>query len=167
MDSTVIMDGSGAPSRTVMPGEQTETHRFPGPTGSGGSSDRTIVVGADRPTSGPVVGPAAAQRKLTGWLVSFTLSPFGVDFRLFEGQNVIGRDSKCTVRLSEDSSVSSEHAILLCRNGKYYLQDKMSTNPSFLNGEELPPGHTSEIRDGDELTIGKTKLWIRFAPATH
>jgi hypothetical protein len=162
-DSTLIMEGAGK-GHLSKPRVETEgTWPSPLPGSGGGTGDKTIVVGPSRPRGeGPPASPTA-QRKLTAWLISFTLSPFGVDFRLFEGQNNIGRDAKNSVRITEDSSVSSEHATILCRGEKFFLQDKLSTNPSYVNGEELLPGATIELKDGDELTIGKTVFRIRFA----
>jgi hypothetical protein len=162
-DSTLIMGGPVLRDESSTRKDGVGTTPMPGFGASGAKDDRTIVVGSSAKTVNPSHPQPVAQRKLMAWLVSYTWSDSGVDFRLFEGQNNIGRDAKNTVRITEDTSVSSEHAVVLCRAGKFYLQDKLSTNPSFVNGEELAPGATRELRDGDELTIGKTALLIRFA----
>jgi|TARA_B110000046_G_C13017899_1_gene409690 pSer/pThr/pTyr-binding forkhead associated (FHA) protein len=104
-----------------------------------------------------------SRNKLVGWLVSYTISNLGVDFRIFEGQNVIGRDQKSTVCISEDSGVSSKHATLLVRGGKFYLKDEMSTNPSYVNNVEVMPGSSKELKDGDKIRISKTELLLRTA----
>lgn len=160
--STVIME-DGRPVTPRKSGQmEGATFIFNGPTSDGSDSGHTVVVG--RPQPGVPSQEAAVHRKLMGWLVSFSISKFGVDFRLYEGQNLLGRGANCSIRITEDPSVSSEHATMLCRQGRFYLQDKMSTNPSFINDSELPPGVTQEIFDGDKLTVGKTILWVRFAP---
>jgi len=125
---------------------------------------RTIVV-----SSGPRSGQKESDvkptpsRKLVGWLVSYTISELGVDFRLYEGQNNIGRDTKSTVRITEDSAISSQHATILNRGGQFYLRDEMSTNPSFVNGEEVMPGNTVKLNDGDSIMLGKTVLMLRVS----
>lgn len=39
-------------------------------------------------------------RKLVGWLVSYTLDAMGVDFKLYEGRNIIGRDADCSISVN-------------------------------------------------------------------
>jgi hypothetical protein len=124
--------------------------------------ERTIVVGEPR-VPGEPTAPVTAQRKLVGWLACYTWNKFGADFRLFEGQNTIGREATSHIRISEDSSISSKHGMILFRGEKFYFRDEMSTNSSSVNGVEVPPGNTVELRDGDELTLGKSVLYIRFA----
>jgi hypothetical protein len=104
-----------------------------------------------------------ASRKLVGWLVSYTISDLGVDFKLFEGQNIIGRDPKSNIRITEDPSISSKHATILFRGNHFYLRDEMSTNPSFVNKVEVMPGNTIKLNDGDTIKVGDTELLIRQA----
>jgi hypothetical protein len=98
-------------------------------------------------------------RKLVGWLVSYTIDESGVDFRLYEGRNVIGRDSDCQIVIP-DMSVTGRHAILLFRNGKYSITDQQSSNGTYVNDEdiELEPRY---IQDGDIIRIGDTILKFR------
>jgi pSer/pThr/pTyr-binding forkhead associated (FHA) protein len=75
-------------------------------------------------------------RRLTGWLVTFDLDPMGQDFRLFQGRHVIGSSPNCDIRLTVPG-VSSEHAILLCRNDKFIIEDNLSSNGTFVNNEMI------------------------------
>ena len=145
-----------------------ETVKVGTPNPSIGDNGRTMVVpstkGSD--TKGEEQRPTPS-RKLVGWLVSYTISELGVDFRLYEGQNNIGRDVKNTVRITEDGSISSHHATILFRGGQFYLRDEMSTNPSFVNEEEVMPGNTVKLADGDAIRVGKTLLMLRFSFVTN
>lgn len=129
--------------------------------------DRTMIrpatTGGDESRLVGDAPQARATRKLTGWLVSFTIDPMGVDFRLYEGQNQVGRDISCSVRIISDASISSRHATILFRNGNFYLRDEMATNPSYVNGVELAPGATQEVKDGDRLRFGDSELLLRTA----
>jgi len=132
--------------------------------GGSGDDGRTVVVSSAKKSGEPGDVPKSTpSRKLVGWLVSYTINELGIDFRLYEGQNNIGRDGKNTIRITEDSSISSHHATILCRGGQFYLRDEMSTNPSFVNGEEVMPGNTIKLKDGDSIMVGKTVLLIRFS----
>ncbi len=111
----------------------------------------------------PAEGGRVIDRKLEGWLVSFTLDPMGIDFRLFEGQNKIGRNASCSVRLVQDSTVSSHHATLLFRNGTFYLRDEMASNSSYVNDIEVLPNSTVALKDGDLLKLGAHTFLLRTA----
>lgn len=100
---------------------------------------------------------APQNRKLVGWLVSFTIHPNGVDFRLYEGKNIIGSEPNCDIVL-QDSGVSSRHLTILYRAGKFRFKDEMSTNGTFINGEMVEEG---ELQDGDIIRLGETELKFR------
>jgi type VI secretion system FHA domain protein len=57
--------------------------------------------------------------------------------------------------------VSGSHAMILCRNGVYYVQD-LSTNGTFLNGSPQPIGNRREqaLSEGDLLTIGEYQIAV-------
>ena len=98
-------------------------------------------------------------RKLAGWLVSYTLDPLGVDFKLYEGRNIIGRDPDCNITVN-DNWVSSKHAVILFRAGKYSITDSQSSHGTFVNDTdiELEPYY---LQDGDMIKIGKTVFKFR------
>lgn len=98
-------------------------------------------------------------RKLVGWLVSYSLDALGVDFKLYEGRNIIGRDADCNISVN-DNMVSGKHAVLLFRAGKYSITDSQSSHGTFVNGRdiELEPCY---IQDGDEIRMGKTIFKFR------
>ena len=102
------------------------------------------------------------RRKLRGWLVSFDIEDFGVDFKLFEGRNTIGSKSSSDITV-QDPQVSSLHGLILYKKNKFILTDELSTNGTFLNGEELVPRNTYDLNDGDEIKIGDTNLLFKTA----
>ena len=99
--------------------------------------------------------------KLVGWLVTYTLDPNGVDFRVFEGRNIIGRDFNCGICIN-DNKVSSQHAILLYRNEKFRIKDNLSVNGTVVNGEDIDDDSVV-LKDGDIIKIGDTVLLFRTA----
>jgi pSer/pThr/pTyr-binding forkhead associated (FHA) protein len=62
-----------------------------------------------------------------------------------------------------DPSVSSHHAVILFRNNKFYIQDKLSTNGTKLNGTELEPDVSMAFGDKAEIHLGDTVLYFRTA----
>lgn len=100
-------------------------------------------------------------RKLTGWIVSFTLNPMGQDYRIYEGSNTIGRDTGNTITITSDNAISSKHITILSKNEKYYIRDEMAANGTFVNDEEIEVGRPYELKDGDKIKIGTTVFKFR------
>jgi pSer/pThr/pTyr-binding forkhead associated (FHA) protein len=63
---------------------------------------------------------------------------------------------------AEDLGVSRQHCRLLRDNKAVYLMDLNSTNGTRHNGEVLPSSVEKRLRDGDELLLGKLKLYVFF-----
>ena len=60
--------------------------------------------------------------------------------------------------------VSRRHARLLREGSAVYLMDLNSTNGTRLNGEPLSGGVEKRLRDGDEVLLGKLRLYVFFKP---
>jgi len=101
------------------------------------------------------------SRKIVGWIISFTLDEMGLDFRLYEGSNSIGRDATNNITIAKDSSISSKHAVILFRESQgFFIKDDMSANGTFLNGEELEIGKPYSLKDGDKIGFGRQTQFI-------
>ncbi len=97
-----------------------------------------------------------ATRKIVGWLISYTLDPMGIDYRLYEGNNTIGRNPGNDMTIAGDTSISGHHATILFKKGSYYLKDEMAANGTFINEDEIQVGQPHEIKDGDTLRFGNS-----------
>lgn len=125
------------------------------------SSNHT-VFGNEEETFSPTGKPVKTfreYRKMVGWLVSYTLDAMGVDFKLYEGRNIIGRDADCNITVN-DNMVSGKHAVLLFRAGKYSITDSQSSHGTFVNDNDidLEPCY---LQDGDVIRMGKTTFKFR------
>lgn len=148
---------------TANDGQETIVVRKP--TSSGYSGSRT-VFGEDEDTKDPsnctpTNGVKRPQygRKLVGWLVTYSLDALGVDFKLYEGRNIIGRDGDCNITVN-DGRMSGKHAVLLFRANKYSITDSQSSHGTFVNDEdiELEPHY---LQDGDTIRMGSTVFKFR------
>lgn len=63
---------------------------------------------------------------------------------------------------ADDQGVSRQHARLLREGNAVYLMDLDSTNGTRLNGEPLPGSVEKRLRDGDEITLGRLKVYVFF-----
>jgi hypothetical protein len=90
---------------------------------------------------------AALVIRSGGWRV-------GESFPLESERMTIGRRPESDIFL-DDVTVSRDHALLVRRNGEYYLDDLGSLNGTYVNRRRI---ESQRLSDGDELQIGKFKL---------
>jgi hypothetical protein len=78
----------------------------------------------------------------------------GESFRPAGDRTRIGRSPDCDIFL-DDVTVSRNHAVLVERNGKFYVEDQGSLNGTFVNRRRID---SAELTEGDELQIGKYRM---------
>ena len=91
-------------------------------------------------------GPALVVRS-GGGRVGETFHPEGE-------RTLIGRSPDCEIFL-DDVTVSRRHAVLVERDGSFFIEDQGSLNGTFLNRRRI---ESAELSDGAELQIGKYRL---------
>lgn len=72
----------------------------------------------------------------------------------FEGELTVGRSGDNRLEL-RDFTVSGHHCVFSLQNGVLYIQDRNSTNGTFLNGKSLPPGSFVQLKAHDEVKVGR------------
>jgi S1-C subfamily serine protease len=93
-------------------------------------------------------------------LVFLSGSKSGSSFDLAEEDATVGRAPDRTVTFSpDDVVVSTEHATLLYRNGRWFIRDEGSRNGTFVNSEQVKE---RELRDGDVIQFGAGGPAARF-----
>jgi len=129
--------------------------------------NRTFIGGVDDSVDSndgqSIKSEPRATRRIVGWIISYDLDPMGVDYRIYEGTNTIGRDTKNTIIITKDSTISSEHVTILYKKGKLKIKDRMTANGTFLNGEELEVEEAYDLNDGDDLKVGNTVFKFKTA----
>jgi CRP-like cAMP-binding protein len=111
--------------------------------------------------------PAAMQAEALAYFVSVAT---GNVFPVFKNDSLIGRYDSVTglspeIDLTnEDQSrnISRRHARLVVKDGKHFIAEEIGTmNGTFLNGQKLPNGVLTPIKDGDELTLCRLALTFK------
>jgi pSer/pThr/pTyr-binding forkhead associated (FHA) protein/soluble lytic murein transglycosylase-like protein len=85
-------------------------------------------------------------------------------FELEDGATRIGRASDCEIVL-DDEGLSRQHAVVTCRGGRCTLEDRGSSNGTFVNGGRI---ERAELRDGDRIRLGpyaELEVELDAAPA--
>jgi len=94
------------------------------------------------------------QRKLIGFLVTFTWNKFGDYFEIRYGKTKIGGGESSDIRIS-DGMASEVHAQLVYRQGVLRIKDNFSTNGTWVNDKDI--GDSAEVLSNrDLLKIGNT-----------
>lgn len=75
---------------------------------------------------------------------------------------MIGRGRSCDIRLA-DMEVSRVHCVLVHRNGRFYVQHRSDTNPTFVNGISLLPGAERLVNPGDRIQVSSHSVLL-FRP---
>ena len=101
------------------------------------------------------------ERKLVGWIVSYSFNEMGADFRLFEGRNVIGRDAGNNITVP-DKMMSGKHATILFKNDKFKITDELSSHGTWVNGSDIEDEHV-ELHDNDLIRMGETVFKFKVA----
>ena len=125
----------GALLRTPEAAEQTQTF-----------SPEEVGDELDQLDDMRVAGPALVVRSGGGRA--------GETFTPQADRTTIGRSPDCPIFL-DDVTVSRRHAVLVQREGRWFVEDQGSLNGTFVNRERV---ESSELSDGDELQIGKYRL---------
>jgi DNA-binding winged helix-turn-helix (wHTH) protein len=103
-----------------------------------------------------VVEPQDAARPhgtVRWWLVwKDTILP------LCEGENVVGRNPNSTIWISA-SSVSREHAHIVIADGRITVEDRRSTNGTYVDGTRITSRHP--LVDGNRVTFGSEDAVFR------
>tara|TARA_B110001450_G_scaffold252300_1_gene273798 strand:+ start:242 stop:841 length:600 start_codon:yes stop_codon:yes gene_type:complete len=124
-------------------------------------ASKTMIIGSSKSSVNNDSNPQV-RRKLRGWLVSFDIEDFGVDFKILEGRNMIGSKVSNEITI-QDNQVSSVHALILCKKDNFLISDEMSSNGTTINLKDLSPREPSVLNDGDEIKIGNTTLLFKTA----
>ncbi|HSW59726.1 MAG TPA: FHA domain-containing protein [bacterium] len=84
----------------------------------------------------------------------------GGEFFIRDGQKLsIGRDISSDVAIV-DSKVSRNHATIISRAGRIFVEDHNSTNGTFVNGEKILPSSPVEIANGFKIGIGDSVIAV-------
>jgi pSer/pThr/pTyr-binding forkhead associated (FHA) protein len=108
--------------------------------------------------------PASSVSENLAKLLVTQTGRLGQEFTITHESTSIGRwdaDSGVfpEIDLSQDdpgSYVSRRHARIFFTDGKYFIEDAGSTNGTFINKKRLDPTMPYELKDGDEIILGRT-----------
>jgi len=78
----------------------------------------------------------------------------GESFKPTGERTRIGRSPDCDIFL-DDVTVSRNHAVLVERDGRFFVEDEGSLNGTFVNRRRID---SAPLEEGDEVQIGKYRM---------
>jgi len=131
----------------------------------------------NKPAAAPAApAPSAPAAAAAAFKAKFTVirgGRKGQEFPLEDGNNLIGRWDPETGSFPEvdldaddpEAKISRKHALCRIENGKITVEDIGSLNGTYVNrGQRLQPGSPADLKNGDEIIIGKTFLKLVVEP---
>jgi hypothetical protein len=115
-----------------------------------------VVVPANEPAPKQVAAGTHPQKGSGKALV--LEGPYAGRTFTYETPAIVGRDSKCSIVLSEDTFVSQRHAEIYLDRRHLVVVDLGSRNGTFVNGD--PIDGPMRIAKGDVIQLGKTALKV-------
>jgi Mg-chelatase subunit ChlD len=118
--------------------------------------DKTVIERTRTPAAvffdAPASGPFARIQIINGDLAGQNIPVITTNFS-------IGAATSNNLVLSGDLTISSEHIRLLWENSILKIEDRNSTNGTYVNAQRLAPGRHL-LKPGDEIRIGRTILVV-------
>lgn len=104
------------------------------------------------------VGDGAKPMPIFAWLVVLQGKQLYRDFRIDQERVCIGNSPDCGIVL-DDEFISSEHASIRHRDGKFFITDLDSMNGTHVN-DFSPETRIDRVQlsDGDEIQMGQVRM---------
>ncbi|OGV60323.1 MAG: hypothetical protein A2498_07070 [Lentisphaerae bacterium RIFOXYC12_FULL_60_16] len=93
------------------------------------------------------------------YLIEFKDGHPDLTFPVPESGCVIGRDAGCMIQLT-DSLVSRRHALIVCEEGRWFVEDLDTRNGTRVNGSKKTK---CAIQHGDRLGFGSKELFFMIS----
>ena len=121
-------------------------------------SELRAAVGHDAIRTVHRVGYAFAAEAYGEEPSAFSVEIGGETIRLAAGTNILGRDPDARM-IIDAPDVSRQHARITIRGDDASIEDLGSKNGTFVGGKRIE--EPTPLRDGDEITVGRTRLVFR------
>ena len=102
----------------------------------------------------------------------FVAKESGKIYPIYKDEVLLGRYDSVTghrpeVDLTDEDNnrnVSRRHARLLFKDQTYYIAEEIGTmNGTYINGNRIPTGVLTPIKDGDEVTLCRVPVIFKMA----
>ncbi|MGH9324005.1 MAG: cyclic nucleotide-binding domain-containing protein [Vicinamibacteria bacterium] len=123
----------------------------------------------DKPSAKPPEGTAPSTATARAYFVA---KESGKIYPVYKDEVLLGRYDSVTghrpeVDLTDEDNnrnVSRRHARLLFKDSTFYVAEEIGTmNGTYINGDRIPTGVLTPIKDGDEVTLCRVPVIFKLA----
>jgi hypothetical protein len=161
---------SASPAEASMSNERQHTRVV---SNMGSHGERKTEMYSNPAPGTPPARSAADNRKIAGVLLSYSWNPYGQLYEIRQGRNHIGAGEirgehrTVDVHCPSDTVLSSDHAMILVQDGRFYIEDLASVNGTKVDGQPIPPGRLEPLPSPAEISAGETVFtFVRFDVST-
>lgn len=86
----------------------------------------------------------------------------GTQITISEFPAMVGKGSAANVRIEGNKAISRVHACISFMGTFFAIEDKGSTNGTYINGNVLAAGETVKLHDGDVVTLGNEDFKVKL-----
>jgi hypothetical protein len=167
-----------APTAAISPGAAPEQAPAAAETAAAASAPAAEPAAAEPAPAeqpAPAAAPAAAPPTFKAKLKLVRGGRVGHEFPLEPGNNLVGRWDPETGAFPEvdleaddpEAKISRKHALIRLDGDKITIEDIGSLNGTYVNRQpRLAVGTPYELKDGDEIIIGKTFFKVIIEPVS-
>ena len=114
----------------------------------------------EQPRNPTPVDSAENNARIVAVLITYSRMPGGEVFPVREGKTYIGSgetrfEAACDILFPDDRKMSSEHALIIYRQGKYHIYDQQSVNGTWIDGQDV---QQMELPNYAQLKLGSTQF---------
>ena len=155
--------GGYAPPGAPAPGYPPQQQPAPSQGAYGAPPDPNQQPVVYEPSLHP---PQLGANSLRGFLVSYQTNLQGEFWPLFGGRLAVGRANsgeQVDIALN-DATISSKHAAIVVdgQQGSVVVEDRGSTNGTYVNEEHIGYSGRRELKDGDKLRFGGYTTYVKI-----
>ncbi len=102
------------------------------------------------------------HKKLEAYLIPYPIESFSRPILIEGQQTFIGRDPNGSIKIA-GKTVSRQHAVITCGNGRFFIEDLDSQNGTYLNGK---PIQKAALNSHDKIRVGNRTFLFLLQPET-
>jgi len=132
-----------------------------------------VVEKGDMPdVDQPSKAPEGTVPSTTAARAYFVAKESGKIYPVYKDEVLIGRYDSVTghrpeIDLTDEDNnrnVSRRHARLLYKDATHYIAEEIGTmNGTYINGNRIPTGVLTPVKDGDEITLCRVPVIFKIA----
>ena len=105
---------------------------------------------------------AEAPRSASTPQITLVRERGGTSYVITEFPATVGKGTAAHVRIDGNSAISRVHALVNHTGSEFVIEDRNSTNGTYINGNVLRPGELVRLQNGDLVTLANEGFRVKI-----